>query len=69
MNIKRYYTCHLSQSESVFTGSCAVQPIEVLGSSSAAEDSTASSAMSSSSHIHVPVEPDNSGRLKSFASV
>lgn len=48
----------------VFTGSSAVQPIEVLGSSSTAEDSTASSVMSSSSHIPVPVEADNSGRLK-----
>lgn len=48
----------------VFTGTSAVQPIEVLGSSSTAEDSTASSAMSSSSHIPVPVEADNSGRLK-----
>lgn len=48
----------------VFTGSSAVQPIEVLGSSSAAEDSTASSVMSSSSQIPVPVEADNSGRLK-----
>lgn len=45
----------------VFTGSGEVQPIEVLGSSSTAEDSTASSAMSSSSQIPVPVEPDNSG--------
>jgi len=48
----------------VFIGSSVVQPIEVLGSSSTAEDSTASSAMSSSSHIPVPVEADNSGRLK-----
>ncbi|XP_078349659.1 uncharacterized protein LOC144634544 isoform X2 [Oculina patagonica] len=38
-------------------GSAAVQPIEVFGSS---EDSTASSVMSSSSQIPVPVEPDNS---------
>lgn len=53
----------------VFTGSSAVQPIEVLGSSSTAEDSTESSAMSSSSHIPVPVEPDNSGGLKICASV
>ncbi|KAJ7370655.1 hypothetical protein OS493_030769 [Desmophyllum pertusum] len=46
----------------VFIGSPAVvHPIEVLGSSSAAEDSTASSVMSSSSsQIPVPCEADNS---------
>ena len=53
----------------VFTGSSGAQPIEVFGSSSAAEDSTASSTMSSSSHIPVPVEPDNSGKLKIGAGV
>lgn len=48
----------------VFIGSpSVVHPIEVLGSSSAAEDSTASSVMSSSSsQIPVPCEADNSGR-------
>lgn len=69
MNGERYYTYHLPQRESVFTGSSAVQPIEVLGSSSAAEDSTASSAMSLSSHIPVPVEQENSGRSKICAIV
>ena len=39
------------------------QPIEVLGSSSATEDSTiGTSVMSSSSHIPVPVQLDDSGR-------
>ena len=64
MNSEPYYThvtCH--KGNLCFSDSSAVQPIEVLGSSSTAEDSTASSAMSSSSHIPVPVEPDNSGRL------
>ena len=45
----------------VFAESATVHPIEV-DTSSTAEDSSGSSAMSSSSHIPVPVEPDNSGR-------
>lgn len=48
----------------VFTGSAAAQPIEVLGSSSTAEDSGERSAMSSPSQIPVPVESDSSGKIQ-----
>lgn len=48
----------------VFTGSAAAQPIEVLDSSSAAEDSRESSVMSSPSQIPVPVDSDSSGKIQ-----
>lgn len=55
---------HVTKSRIVFltTDNCSVyQPIEVLGSSSASEDSTHNSCIMSSSSIPVPVQRDDSG--------
>lgn len=54
----------VTKSVIVFAENASVYPVEVIDSSSTAEESAGSSAMSSSSHIPVPIESENSGECK-----